>query len=174
MSILKNPSLITLFILIIGGVAYYLYHKPNYSRGEQAADFSIQIDGRPISLSSLKKNYILLDFWGSWCPPCLKESPDLVALYNDFHNKKYKDAKNFEIISIGIETDKNRWQRAIKKLKLDWPYHHSDLNRFKSSIALQYGVRSIPTKFLIDPQGNILSVNASFDELRNTLQDALK
>ncbi len=170
----RKSRVIFFLLLVAGALAYYLYHKPNYASGDKAADFVMDIDGRELSLSSLRGNYILLDFWGSWCPPCLKEVPDLVSLYTDYHDKKYTSADNFEIVSIGIETGAERWKSAIERMGMVWPYHYSDFKRFKSPIALDYGVRSIPTKFLIDPQGNILSVNPSIASIRKLLRSKLQ
>ena len=167
------PKLLAiLFVLSALGFAYYRYYTPKLSSGDKAIDFTLDISGKPLKVSSLQGKYVLLSFWGSWCPPCRREAPQLVALYHDFHKRSYLDADGFEILSIGIETNEKNWRSAIQKLDLIWPYHHTDLMRFDAPIARQYGVRSIPTKFLIDPKGKIIAVNPDFDRIRTLLREA--
>ena len=153
----------------------YVYFKPKYISGEVAPDFTLKLEqGKDMQLYDLKGNYILLDFWGSWCGPCRKDNPNLVRLYNEFHGKSFADAKTFEIVSVALETDAKRWKAAIAKDGLKWPYHHADFNRMKSPIGTAYGVREIPTKYLITPTGHIAGVNMSFDEIFAFLSKRLK
>ncbi len=161
---------VIIFVLFGLWLIRYLYYTPKLSSGDKAVDFTLNINGESLKFSSLRGNYVLLSFWGSWCPPCRKEAPELVALYHDFHKRRYSDADGFEILSIGIENNEKAWRAAIRKLGLLWPYHHSDLMRFDSPIAQHYGVRSIPTKFLIDPKGNIMAVNPDFEQIKKLLR----
>ncbi len=166
-------------VLIVLGVLFvigrYLYMKPKYIQGEVAPNFINYLpSGDSIQLSDFKGQFVLLDFWGSWCPPCRAESPDLVALYKKFHDAKFKDISNFEIISVGIEKSKKRWLAAIKKDNLYWPYHVSELQRLKSKTARLYGVNEIPTKYLINKDGYIISVNPTFEELDKILTKHLE
>jgi len=160
-------------ILIIVGVLLYLggkhlYMMPKQSSGELAPAFTAEIrSGETINLSDFKGKFVLLDFWGSWCGPCRAENPKLVDLYQKFKGK------DFEILSVGIETKKDRWERAIKKDGLVWPYHFTDFKRFNSEAAKLYGVREIPTKFLIDKDGMIIGVNQSVAEIEAVLSKRL-
>ncbi len=155
---------------ILGLIAWQLYKLPKFSKGEDLQDFTATlIDGSTYTNADLSGHYILLDFWGSWCGPCRKESPDLVALYKDYNQLAYKNASGFEIVSVAIETNERSWKNAIKKDNLSWPYHIVQLDRFNSPIAKQYGVREIPTKYLISPDGVILGVNQGFEEIRQYL-----
>ena len=161
-------------VLILLGVLFiigrYLYMKPKYIQGEVAPNFVNYLpSGDSIQLADFKGQLVLLDFWGSWCPPCRAESPALVALYHKYHDATFKDISNFEIISVGIEKNKDRWLAAIKKDKLNWPYHVSELKRLKSETARLYGVNEIPTKYLINKDGYIISVNPSFEALDKIL-----
>lgn len=148
----------------------YIYFKPKYKTGITAPDFSFQsLDGQKKTLKDLEGQYILLDFWGSWCGPCRKESPALVEVYNKYTNATFKDATKFDIVSIGIETNIDRWKNAIKKDNLLWNNHYTEKNRFKSEIAKLFGVKEIPTKYLINPKGKIVSVNPTFDFIHDFL-----
>ncbi len=163
----------TLFILIlvfVGLAANHLYRLPKFHDGELATPFTaIMPDGQPFSSDELRGQYVLLDFWGSWCPPCRKENPKLVELYRKFHGRKFNNAGNFEIVSIAIETKKEKWQNAVESDNLYWPYHISEFKRFSSPTVSLYGVKEIPTKYLLSPDGIILMVNPGFDELETFL-----
>lgn len=106
-------------------------------------------EGETVALSSLKGNYVLIDFWASWCKPCRMENPNVVRMYN-----KYAE-DNFEIYSVSLDKDKSRWENAIAQDQLDWT-HVSDLKFWNSAAAKLYGVRSIPFTVLIDPEGKII------------------
>lgn len=158
-------------ILILGYTAKVVYQMPKYDSGEQATDFSaVLADGSSFQLSSLRGNYILLDFWGSWCGPCRSENPMLVALYEETRGKAYTGASGFQIVSVAIETNRDRWQRAVEQDGLRWKFHIAEFDRFSSPLAKLYGVREIPTKYLIGPDGNILLVNPQIEEIRQYLQ----
>jgi len=174
------PFQAVMVVLVIGFfVGRHFYFHPKYGDGETAPNFTAQLpSGENFQLGDLKGKYVLLDFWGSWCGPCLAESPQLVRLHKKYQNSGFKDAQGFEIVSIGIERDKRRWHRTIQRLGLSWPYHIADLtNSFKffdSKIARQFGVRQIPTKFLIDPKGQIVEVNPSVSEVDEFLRQRLR
>ncbi len=169
---------ICLLIVCIAWLARYLYMKPQYAGGEKAPPITSQLmDGSDFNLAQLNGKYILLDFWGSWCSPCRAESPQLVKFYEQYHEASFADADGFEIVSIGIETKVSRWLRAIQKDGLLWPYHIMDkatsLRFFDSPIAADYGIREVPTKYLLNPRGEIIGVNLSFDEMRKHLEKHL-
>lgn len=106
--------------------------------------------GQPLALSSLKGKVVLIDFWASWCGPCRKENPNVVALY-----KKYKD-HGFEIFGVSLDRDKEKWLQAIQDDGLVWK-HVSDLQYWKSQAAKAYGVSAIPATFLLDKEGKIIA-----------------
>ena len=161
---------IVLIVLVIGYIINYFYRLPKYESGEKALDFtSTLLSGDTFTLSQLRGSYVLLDFWGSWCGPCRRESPDLVSLYNEMKEKKFKAAGSLQIVSVGIETKKESWEKAIQNDGLIWPYHIGEMDRFSGKIAKLYGVREIPTKYLINPEGVILSVNEDISEIRSYL-----
>ena len=161
-----NIGWIVLVAILLYFIGKYFYAQPKYINGEKAPDFTAtMLTGEPMKLSDLKGQYILLDFWGSWCGPCVAEAPSLKKLYDNFHGKNYTDAKGFEIVSVGIESDKMRWQATIQRLGMNWQYHVSDFQNLDSPIAKMYGVRVIPTKFLINTEGVIIGVNKPIEEI---------
>ncbi len=118
--------------------------------GVEAPEISLPSpEGEEIALSSLRGNYVLIDFWASWCKPCRMENPNVVKMYN-----KYSD-DNFEIYSVSLDRNKQKWVQAIQQDKLDWA-HVSDLKFWNSAAAKLYGVKSIPFTLLIDPDGKII------------------
>ena len=70
-----------------------------------------------MKLSDLKGDYVLLDFWGSWCGPCIGECPKVSTLYNHYHGKKFEGGGDFEVVGVAVETNEKRWQKAIDKSK---------------------------------------------------------
>ena len=165
----KTFSIITNILLglaVVGFIGYKIYIMPKFGDGEKVPSFTTTlINGESFSLSDVNGKYVLLDFWGSWCGPCRLESPDLVSLHQKFYGKTFSDADGFEIVSVAIETNEGRWKKAIKNDNLNWPYHIVQLDRFAGPIATQYGVKEIPTKYLLDTNGSVLMVNPSFSQL---------
>jgi len=153
-------------------IAYFAYlqffNKPNTSESDFTAEL---IDGSTFSLKDLRGNYVLLDFWGSWCPPCRRDNPNLVKLYKEFNNQTFKNAEGFEIVTIALEKNDKYWQKAATKDGFNWKYQIVEISKIVmlSSLAQKYGVKDIPTKFLIGPEGNIIGANQSYDELRSFL-----
>ena len=164
-------------VLIYGAIqaGKSIYMMPKFSTGEVATDFTIRDN---LKLSDLKGNYVLLDFWGSWCGPCIHEFPKLRELYGKYNGKQFTDASNFEIVGIAVETNERRWRAALERFDLVWPHQAMDkatsLRFFDSPIAASYGVKEVPTKYLIDPQGNIIGVNPPFQEIEKLLSSKLK
>jgi thiol-disulfide isomerase/thioredoxin len=152
--------------------------------GMDAPNISLKSpEGKSYSLADLKGKVVLLDFWASWCGPCRKSNPHVVEIYN-----KYKD-KGFTVFSVsldgidsrskerypdeaqfkaGLEQSKKNWIAAIEKDQLTWPYHVSELTKWDTQAARQYGVSGIPKTFLIDRNGKIAAVNP-----RTTLEEEL-
>jgi len=125
------------------------------------------IDGAPVSLSSFKGKYVLLDFWASWCKPCRIDNPNVVKAYQEFKDK------NFTVFGVSLDLDKEDWLKAIQQDGLTWT-HASDLKHWSNEAAVLYGVQSIPANFLIGPEGNIVAQDLHGEEIANTLRKFIK
>ena len=136
--------------------------------GSVAPDFTLpDVDGNPVSLSSFRGKYVLVDFWAAWCPDCRKENPNIVAAWN-----KYKD-KNFAVLGVSLDRNRDQWLAAIEKDGLKWT-QVSDLKYWNSDAAVLYCIRWIPMSFLIDPEGKIIEIGLEGEELHNKLEELLK
>lgn len=123
--------------------------------------------GKAIALYDNLNRYTLIDFWASWCGPCRRENPNIVANYN-----KYKD-KGFGIYAVSLDKNKDAWLRGIQEDKLTWT-HVSELKFWDSPIANAYGVRAIPANFLIDQNGIIVAKNIKGERLGQVLDSLFK
>jgi len=132
--------------------------------GKQAPDIVLpNPEGKEIALSSLRGNYVLIDFWASWCKPCRMENPNVVKLYN-----KYED-ENFEIYGVSLDRNKDKWVNAIEADNLTW-IHVSDLQFWNSAAAKLYNVTSIPFTLLVDPDGKIVETKLRGKALADKLE----
>ena len=111
-----------------------------------------------------KGHYVLLDFWASWCGPCMKEMPTMKEIYNTYA------ARGLQMIGISFDSKRDAWLNAIRRLELPW-VHLSDLKGWKSIASETYGVRAIPETVLITPDGKILAIGLRGQELKEKLAE---
>src|SRR5690554_2135639 len=123
--------------------------------GSLAPEFTAPTpEGTSLSLSETLGKYTIIDFWASWCRPCRIENPNVVRVYNKYHEK------GLNIISVSLDKadQRDKWIQAIKDDQMDW-YHVSNLQFWNDPIAKQYSIRSIPATFLLDENGTIIDKN---------------
>ncbi|MEH6658256.1 TlpA disulfide reductase family protein [Leeuwenhoekiella marinoflava] len=126
-------------------------------------------DGSELALAdAMGSKYTIIDFWASWCKPCRQENPNVVSVYNTYHDK------GLNIISVSLDRakDKNKWLTAIENDKMNW-YHVSNLMEWQDPVARKYGVTAIPATYLIDATGTIIEKNLRGKALVSKIQELL-
>jgi thiol-disulfide isomerase/thioredoxin len=161
----KIEYIIIPLVFLFGYLAVQLYKAPALSVSTEAPDFTAYLSpSDSFRLSDSDGTIRILHFWGSWCGPCRSHNKELVDAY-----QKFGSTKEMSIISIGIETKEKPWLRAREQDKLDWPLHVTSFQRFNDPIARLYGVREIPTIYVLGPDRKILLVNPNPVELDQLL-----
>ncbi len=135
--------------------------------GKAFPDFSVtDVTGKPLSLSQYKGKVVLIDFWATWCPPCVAEIPHVIAAYQKYHDK------GFEVIGISLDRQKDALLKYIEKNKMTWPQYY-DADKPEASLAEKYGIESIPSTYLVGTDGKIVATNLRGNDLEEQLAKLL-
>lgn len=133
--------------------------------GSLAPDFTLtNPEGKNIRLSDYRGKYVLLDFWASWCGPCLREVPNVKRVYDQYH------PQGFEILSVSLDDKKDNWTDAIDKNELNWD-HVSSLKGWQCPVAKLYSVSGVPAMFLLDKEGRIIESGLRGDRLADKIAE---
>lgn len=151
------------------GIAKKLGEVKSVTVGSKAPDFSApNPEGKMISLKESMGKITIIDFWASWCGPCRQANPSVVALYNDYH------AKGLNIIGVSLDRpgQQDKWKEAIAKDQLTWP-QVSNLKFWDDPIAVSYGIKAIPSTYIINQAGIVIAKDLTGDDLRNKVVELL-
>lgn len=134
-----------------------------------AKDFTLDdINGKKVSLMNVvsQNKITVVDFWASWCPPCMKEMPNLVSLYDNYNEE------GLTILGVSLDNDKKAWMNAVESMGMKWT-QVSDLKGWDSSAAILYQVEAIPHTLVLDKEGHILAEDLRGQQLEEFISDFL-
>ncbi|MBO9594659.1 MAG: TlpA family protein disulfide reductase [Niabella sp.] len=140
--------------------------------GQAAPEINLpRLDGTPFALRSMKGGLVLIDFWASWCAPCVKEQPQLKALYEKFAPAVKQ--QQFDIVGVSLDKDKRTWAKTVARLKISWT-QVSDLKFWKSQAARDYHIEELPFNVLVNGQNKIVAINLHGKALEAFIQQYLE
>jgi thiol-disulfide isomerase/thioredoxin len=163
-------QVIILLSLLLGSFAIKAQDKAVVLHSQAPEILMQQPDGKMLKLSSLRGSLVLVDFWATWCSPCIEEQPALKALY-DKHSSEVKEGK-FQILGVSLDSKKENWEKGIKTLQITWP-QVSDLSFWKSQAAKDYGIEGLPFNVVVDAAGKIIAINLHGKALEDFINDHL-
>jgi thiol-disulfide isomerase/thioredoxin len=167
-------------LLVLSAVFYWCTVSGAYSQsqgleiGQHAPEIRLSSpEGDTIALSTLKGKVVLVDFWASWCAPCLEEQPELAVLYRKYKNAVFTNGNGFEIFGVSLDSQRKPWEGSIKRLNIDWP-QVSDLKFWSSQVAKTYKIQALPFNVLIDGDGVIVAKDLHGNELEKYINSLVK
>lgn len=141
--------------------------------GDIAPDIRLpNLKGDTVALSASRGKVVLIDFWASWCAPCVKEQSELAECYKQYKDAYFTNGKGFEIYGVSLDNKKVDWENTIKKAKISW-IQVSDLKFWTSPITKTYNIQALPFNVLVDGKGIILAKDLHGTELRQFIKNLL-
>lgn len=163
-----KTGFIIIFSILFSG---YSLAQNKIEVGKKAPEITMsRADGTSFSLSSLKGKLVLIDFWATWCAPCVGEQPQLKTLYDTYSDQV--KANKFEIIGVSLDKNKDSWQKAIDRFNINW-IQISDLKFWKSPVAKAYEIDELPFNVIINSEGTIIAKNLHEKELEEFVKKTL-
>ena len=159
-------NLLAVTFLILGStISILTAQSTGLEKGNKAPEIKLpNIEGDTVSLFAFKGNLVLIDFWGTWCAPCVEEQSELAKLYRTYKQARFTNGKGFEIYGVSLDSKKINWENFIAKNKINW-IQVSDLKFWRSPVAKAYNIQELPFNVLIDGKGVILAKNLHGKEL---------
>lgn len=165
--------------IILSVIVFCLYSTVAISQsndlniGDIAPEINLpDIKGDFVSLYSMRNKLVLIDFWGTWCAPCVKEQVVLTELYNKYKNSEFTVGKGFEIFGVSLDNKKKQWHSIIKKYNIKWT-QVSDLKFWLSPVAKLYNIQELPFNLLVDGSGVIIAKNLHGEELEQAIENLI-
>ncbi len=162
-------------LLLMGGrLSTLTAQSTGLEIGNKAPDIKLPaLNGDTIKLSVLKGKLVLIDFWGTWCSPCVEEQSELARLYKKYQQASFGNSEGFEIYGVALEAKKPNWENFIAKNKINW-IQVSDLKFWRSPVAKAYNIQELPFNVLIDGKGVILAKNLHGADLEKEIGKYLR
>jgi peroxiredoxin len=141
--------------------------RRSLTRGAEFPGFAeTDLSGKPLSLAGYKGKVVLVDFWATWCVPCLIELPDVLSAYRNYHDR------GFDVIGISLDVDLETLRHFVEGKEIPWP-QYCDGKKWDSKLAVKYGVEKTPTSYLVDREGKIIGVDLTGEDLKKAIAKAL-
>ncbi|KRP13440.1 MAG: hypothetical protein ABR95_13885 [Sphingobacteriales bacterium BACL12 MAG-120813-bin55] len=145
--------------------------KAGANIGNQAPEIVCDaVEGDCVPLSSLKGQYVLIEFWSSTCNSCRADHFEMERLYLDFKDSRFKNGSGFTIYSIALEDNVNNWLKVLKNDRMSWPQQFCDTRKWDAPASIDYMVNTLPKYFLLDGDGQIIEKNILIRDLEKLLE----